>query len=295
MRLSNTELHKLADRIRDKVFSPLYSYKTSIFLCGSSPLNKDSGRQKVASVFEEFLAFFYYEIIYPEDLFIDLLSDKKNFDLLSLENMLAESVDAIIVLPESPGSFVELGAFTNNSNLARRVICIQDAKYKKDKSFINSGPLRILRSYKNGQVVFVDFKNIEKYSGKIRDTVTKIKKLNPKKTEAISLLQLEYFILPCIYLLEPVEKQEIITLVAYATGWDSDKAYAATTISLSSLSKRMQIVFSSLGFRLTQRGIDHFQKIGKRNKKYHTVPIRILDDIRTDILTITLRNKEIHW
>ncbi|WP_240196262.1 retron St85 family effector protein [Salmonella enterica] len=82
-----------------------------------------------------------YQLAYPEDLFEDLLEGQANNSLLSLEQQLAEAVDLIILIPESHGSFAELGAFSTRKELAEKMLVLQQNKYKADKSFINHGPI----------------------------------------------------------------------------------------------------------------------------------------------------------
>lgn len=48
---------------------------------------------------------------------MDILNKDKKMDLLSLENFVAENSDIICVMPESPGSLVELGAFRSKNYL----------------------------------------------------------------------------------------------------------------------------------------------------------------------------------
>ena len=111
-----------------------------MFLCGADISMKDKLRYKIANEFKYFWNSYWYEIIYPEDIFDELLYSSRSKDLLSLENLLADSVDVILMIPESPGSFAELGAFANNEKLRAKIVCIIDEKYKKNKSFINQGP-----------------------------------------------------------------------------------------------------------------------------------------------------------
>ncbi len=200
-----------------------------------------------------------YNIIYPEDIFAQLLHGSQSVDLLSLENMLAESVDVIIIIPESPGAIAELGAFTNNKLLLKKIICLQDAKYKKEKSFINSGPIRLLKSLENKQVFFVEFDKIDKHISKIIEGINKAKKNNIKRLDFITLLQVENFVLPAIYLLETADKDILIKLVKEVLN-PKDKIYAshATTASLTILLKNKQAFLTSKGYKLTEFGLNHF-------------------------------------
>ena len=103
-----------------------------------------------------------YDLIYPEDIFDELLYSSNSTDLLSLENLLADSVDAVVVIPESAGSFAELGAFANNEKLRSKMICVVDIKYKRDKSFINQGPIKLVRSVNKDAIVYIEESNLGK-------------------------------------------------------------------------------------------------------------------------------------
>ena len=52
------------------------------------------------------------KIFYPEDLLIEILNKTKDADLLSYEQFLASNSHVIVIICESAGSLVELGAFT---------------------------------------------------------------------------------------------------------------------------------------------------------------------------------------
>lgn len=142
--LSKSDCQIIARKIKKEIFQPSLSFKTTIFLCGKDKNDKSSIRHKIAQGFTK--GFWYssnYDLIYPEDIFEELLYSSNSTDLLTLENLLADSVDAVVVIPESAGSFAELGAFANNEKLRSKMICVMDARYKRDKSFINQGPLLV--------------------------------------------------------------------------------------------------------------------------------------------------------
>lgn len=87
----------------------------------------------------------------PEGLFDELiLSDKLN--LIDLEDVLADSVDAVVMCVESDGSVAELGAFATNERLARKLFVVVNRDKRSEKSFINLGPLRYMRDNKWGHI-----------------------------------------------------------------------------------------------------------------------------------------------
>jgi len=155
--ISKADYSIIAEKIRKDIFKPALNYKITIFLCGKDILDKSSIRYRIAQVLTEGLWYSgTYDLVFPEDIFDELLYSSTSADLLSLENLLADSVDAVVVIPESPGSFAELGAFANNEKLRSKMLCILDVKYKRDKSFINQGPVKLVRSVNKDGVVYVD-------------------------------------------------------------------------------------------------------------------------------------------
>jgi hypothetical protein len=120
--ITKTDCQVIATKIRKDIFEPAFSYKTTIFLCGKDILDKSSIRYRVDQALKGF--WYSYDLIYPEDIFDELLYSSNSADLLSLENLLADSVDAVVVIPESAGSFAELGAFANNEKLRNKMLCV---------------------------------------------------------------------------------------------------------------------------------------------------------------------------
>lgn len=61
-----------------------------------------------------------FSLLYPEDIFDDLLAIKGHYSLLELENILADSVDCIVIFPESP-CFADFKA-KHNEKLAKMIV-----------------------------------------------------------------------------------------------------------------------------------------------------------------------------
>jgi len=297
-------LNYIAINVKNDIFERIFSLKTNIFLCGGSVDNPNSIRPKIESYLKTFHPYLY-NVIYPEDLFEELLVGKGSYDLLSLENMLAESVDIIIIIPESPGSFAELGAFINSEVLRSKVICIQDKSYKKKKSFINYGPIKLMHTKKEGEVVFTDFNRIKTYrfeydilSGfdqdlrKLMSAINRIARKSKKQLNVTNLLQTSNFILPCIYLLERVTSQVLIKMVRLASGETQKKSRTVVLSSLNSLTKKNLISSTPDGYVLTKFGIERFQRLSERTKHDYYYSIDSMDKIRINILSWELRGKK---
>lgn len=288
--ISKEDCTRISNKIRDDIYKPAFNFKTTVFLCGADINQKDKIRFKVANALNKW---FWADIIYPEDIFDELLYSSKTKDLLSLEGLLADSVDAIVLIPESPGSFAELGAFANDEKLRSKLICIVDKQYQKDKSFINQGPLKLVKKANQFGLIFIDPDKIDEEIDKIISALRKMKKVSVKRGDKISLLQLENFLLPSIYLLEPVSKETLVNLVASATG-DKTNSFQTLTTALTILIKKKQIQLTPNGYKLTILGLETFfafQKTKTRIKRQDEI-IEI-DNLRLEILNLKYRKKKL--
>lgn len=257
--LRDDELKIVAEVIRDHIFVPSFSWKTTVFLCGADLSDNKTGRHKMAKLFKKYPR---YELLYPEDLFDDLMAGQGQHSLLILENILADSVDSIVLFPESPGSFAELGAFANNQRLASKLICVGQKKYAKKKSFINYGPVRLIKASDTGKVFNIAYNDLEledkktKIYKRINDAITAIKKKHPIKKDVANIMETENFILPSVYLIDSIAPRDLYKLVQFATGQDKKIAEIATRSSISGLVKNNYISRTPSGYEVTTRGID---------------------------------------
>lgn len=140
---------QIGQDVRDKVFPFIAERKgtLNLFLIGGK-VTKDPRTKSLRARLRPVLAALpNVNVLYPEELFGDLIYGEK-MDLLQLENLLANSVHAVVVCPESPGSLVELGAFSNHPYLCRRLIVVANKKFEHSQSFIRLGPLRYLMQKK---------------------------------------------------------------------------------------------------------------------------------------------------
>lgn len=282
--ISKEDCIKLSTKIKEDIYKPAYSFKTTIFLCGAKIDDKNKLRYKIAERFSSFFYLFWYDIIYPEEIFDELLYSVKTKDLLSLENLLADSVDSIVLIPESPGSFAELGSFANDSTLRKKTICIIDEKYKKDKSFINKGPLKLIKNANKFAIIFIDPNNIDKAMSKLQSALRKLKLKSQKRMDVVSLLQLEKFLLPCIFLLEPVSKAALINLVSSATQ-DAENSFQTTTTALTILTNKRLVELTTHGYKLTLNGVENFEAFRKTKSRIKRQDETVaMDNLRLEIL-----------
>ncbi len=230
-----------------------------------------------------------YELLYPEDIFDDLLVGQGQYSLLDLEDILAESVDSIVLFPESPGSFAELGAFASNKRLANKLICVCQHKYEKRKSFINYGPIRLIKASDTGKVFNIVYDNLasdiikDKIYKKINSAITAIKKKNPIKRNVANIMETENFVLPCIYLIELVPAWELYRLVELATGQEKRSSEIATKASISRLIESHHINRTPKGYTVTKQGINRIKR---------TLRATYLDVVRMELINTQYRKNK---
>lgn len=142
--------------IYDDVFCKTFSQSFFIFLCGGAA--QEHIRNKIRTQLE----ISGLQILYPEDLFMDMLNRNKKTDLLEYENLLADNSDAVCIICESMGSAVELGAFIQNETLEQKLTVCINQKYARDKSFIMMGPVKHLQKKNKSAVIIYKDKEPEK-------------------------------------------------------------------------------------------------------------------------------------
>ncbi|MGE7761517.1 retron St85 family effector protein [Peribacillus sp. NPDC097895] len=194
-------------KIHDEIFNKMSQKYIDVFLCGgASSKKKTSVRDKIREGLREFENI---RVLYPEDLFIDMLNKNKDYDLLSLERFLANNCDIICIVCESAGSLVELGAFTNNDNTVDKVIALLEEKRKRQKSFIMLGPVKILRHIGKERVIFYN-DELEGINEKLKKTFeNKMIKTKGKKEGSYkpinTLIGLYYFLPITLYFFKKID------------------------------------------------------------------------------------------
>jgi hypothetical protein len=71
----------------------------------------------------------------------DLYRSTKYRDLISFEEDIARIASLVLVIPESPGSLAELGAFATNEVIRQTLCVIMQERFANDESFIRLGPV----------------------------------------------------------------------------------------------------------------------------------------------------------
>lgn len=206
--IDNRILDELVEKISFLIKNGFNDSRKVIFLCGKDKSAKDSTRAKIS---ELLILDKNFQLAYPEDLFEDVLEGQAKNSLLDLETHLADAVDLIVLIPESPGSFAELGAFAMKTELAEKMLVLRQSKYKSDKSFINHGPIRLVRAAK-GQIL--DIPNILNIRDKehTKPIIDQIKNMLPpgrQKKHIDNILMFHEHILLITYLFDKANANSI--------------------------------------------------------------------------------------
>lgn len=169
-------------KLHDEIYNKMNQNYIDVFLCGGASSNKyTSIRDKIrVGLLQKYKNI---RILYPEDLFIEMLNINKDYDLLSLEKFLANNCDIICIVCESAGSLVELGAFTNNDDTVDKVIALIEEKRKRQKSFIMLGPVKILKKKGKDRVIFYN-EELDEINEKLKKIFEKMKSLQTKAMQS---------------------------------------------------------------------------------------------------------------
>lgn len=127
------------DRVVQAFKQPAYNFRDAkwiVFLCGGAgSLNRDRIAHYLAETQRQSLVFY-------ADTVWQTLAAREDQNALQMEGELASLADVVCILVESPGTIAELGAFSLNPQLRRKLLLILDRRYRDEASFISTGPVR---------------------------------------------------------------------------------------------------------------------------------------------------------
>jgi hypothetical protein len=109
-----------------------------VFVCGGN--ERTHMRWRFERVFQKLLP--DYEFFKPEFAMTNYftMGDSEPFDIADFESLVGDLSLAIVLFPEAPGSFAELGYFSGQPDLASKVVLAMDANHQRSDSFISLGP-----------------------------------------------------------------------------------------------------------------------------------------------------------
>lgn len=129
-----------------------------VFVCGGT--ESHHMRRRFQKVFDTLLS--GYEFFEPEFAMENYftLGDTEPFDIVDFENLIGDLSIAIVIFPEAPGSFAELGYFSGQDKLAPKILLALDSNHQRDGSFISLGPASKISKKSIFQLpIQIDYKN----------------------------------------------------------------------------------------------------------------------------------------
>lgn len=134
---------------QDGYFNIYSRFFTFVFLCGGNK-NEYTSRDLLQNILNNNKD---VKIIISED----LAKYKGDMDLLTFEATL-EAISKMILIPvESFGTACELGAFTRINSETNKVVAILDKKRASENSFINYGPISLLKDINLNRVLYASY------------------------------------------------------------------------------------------------------------------------------------------
>lgn len=145
-----------------------------VLLCGGLVKNDPEHSEKYRSLRHAISkSLTNFEVFRPEEI-TSWHADGIFRDLMSFERELASICSLVVIILESEGALVELGAFSQLSEMSDKIIAICSSQYANHESFINLGILRfILQKNKTGVKRYPwEIKNPTSISDEIIEDVT---------------------------------------------------------------------------------------------------------------------------
>lgn len=248
-----------------------------VFVCGG---NKPTQmRSQFMKVFDELLP--AYEYFMPEFAMENYFSygDTEPFDIADFEGLVAELSIAIVLFPEAPGSFAELGYFSGQEALAAKTVLVLDANHQRSGSFISLGPaskiseksvfrLPIQMDYENPDFTLVSTRILEHAR-----LTTRLRKFQP-----VTFAGLSSFDLFCLI-------HRLVDLLVIATGEDITSILRGMFNSHVSPSKIKKIISILVGSgRLIEIG--NFGHLAASNDR--PFALTLVDGAKTELTELTI-------
>lgn len=267
------------------------SSEISIFLCGGATKDQASLRRAIGNELTKIRSKYAYTIHYPEDMFMELIFGYKKHDLLSLENLLANSVHVVVILLQSPGTLVELGAFANHQLLCEKLVVVVDSRHERKKSFVNLGPIRFLKENTKSQVFFTSLTsdNLPNITQRLADLARKVYRGTTRDISLENPLASADFYLSLVHTFDPLPRNTIPGIVSLLGA--SDTVITSAESIINTLIKSGNLTLKHGNISITQNGKDSLfhscKNLFERRRRD-----RYLSQERCKALNLTLRGKE---
>lgn len=114
-----------------------------VFVCGG-PMDKPSMRKKFCEYAK--LTLTTLRVFLAEDAEKDYVThDDPDFhNVGEFEEIIGDVSDCLIIFPESPGSYAELGYFSAREKLRKKILVVNKSTLQSSDSFISRGPIELI-------------------------------------------------------------------------------------------------------------------------------------------------------
>jgi hypothetical protein len=283
----------ICQQLKDKLLSPSSDREEiTIFLCGGAAQAETGFRLALGTKLGKIRSKYRYSVYYPESMFVELILGHRKYDLLSLENLLASSVNTVVIPMQSPGTFTELGAFANHAALRNKLTVIIDPKHEHSQSFINTGPIRYLKKHTDSQIIYqkMDIAAIDDLAKRISEAARKIASKYPvMPTLTNPLTSYEYY-LAMIFVLDPVPKSVVIETASYLESADKTLVETVAETVINGLINERKVTFSRGMLSVPSQGIDELVVSFKTTKRSDEL-LGFLTKLRFEALNRILRHR----
>jgi hypothetical protein len=223
-------------------------------------------------------------------MFIELIFGHQKQDLLTLENLLADSANVVVILLQSPGTFTELGAFTNYDRLCNKLIIIMNPKYAPSRSFINLGPIRYLKKNTKSKILYSPMEpgNLDNLAKQIVDKARDVARHSLPARNLSNLISACRFYLALIYVFDPIPQSTILSISSTFSVKDKGILVKAGEAVINTLMNDRKLSLSSGNLSTTSKGVEDLI-YNNRSKKSARNVSEFLTRLRLAALNLTLR------
>ena len=254
---------KEIEPILSKVFPSINENSINLFLCGKQTSEEISIRKVLI---EKYKAHKRVNIVLPEWIFHDLL-DKPDTDLLTLENILANDVDKIILPIESYGTACELGAFSIVKETCDKLIVITESKYKNRPSFLRYGPMKLVKKSKGHLLFYKD----DDIPALVDEVINKTIFVKYEPRSGYNIFNISLLIGLLLLIIRPVKKSFLKEILIDITK-QNERIDAAIEISVQKeFLKINKIARHDSLIDLTDIGLDYYNRLMAMNGRERLV------------------------
>lgn len=288
----NPRVIEIASRIREQFLGPSATSDVSIFLCGGAGDTERELRRKLGESLAGLKSKYRYSIFYPEDMFVELVLGHQKQDLLTLENLLAKSVSAVTILLQSPGTFTELGAFSNHELLKDKLVVVVNPKHKKAQSFINTGPIRHLLNETSSRVLFLkmDEANLDPLVKAVAEASRAIASAHPPSRDLTNPIACYELYLALLYVLDPVPRRAFSLIAAELERDAEESARIAAETVVNGMINNGDALLVSQNVIVSKKGVETLYA-GTGSARRLTTLKELLSSLRISALNGQLRKR----